>query len=874
MFAIWRLVGRLEQQRAVDDVFTRAAQACEPGGVLGRDQAQRAAGVVLVGEAGTGLTRLARESLDRLVMAGCQPRWVAGAAADPSIPFGAIAGLLPGEWRPDGPELMVLKAVSDHFRAHGGQGGVALVVDDAHLLDVSSAALVAQLALARSAFILLTVHRGQPLPVPLAALLKDGELTRIEVPPLTAESIDELIDQTLAGPVDGVTRHRLHTTAGGRPAVLFELLMSGLETGALREMYNTWKWYGRMTASTRVWEVVLARLAALPPDVRDVLEVVSVGEPLPLGVLEHIVNRDTIGAAERSGLLVSERSGSRVQVRLANPLQACAIRDGLAVAQARHIAGRLASGLASTGMRRADDQLRAAVWQLEAGVVTRPEVLLRAARQARRTDLALAEWCARAAVAAGVGAEAEVFLAQILEVTGRTEQAARILAAVPPEPRLRGERATTEATISYWGQGRTEHALTVLDVSDVEEGWDLARAMRAWILLCEGSTETALATATQVLSPPAIGKASKRAVIWASAGGAGAAGALGRLDIAMRIRRQGKAATPVECVASIAMLINGDIAGAREIAEREYRAAAREHSSFMLGIWAMQHGHIAIATGNSVTAQAQLREAMLHLEETGAGLLGHCLTALACAAALGGDHHQARDWLARADAEHTTTNRVLLPWNERYRAWVSAAEGATSEAIERLRAGAVTARDGQPTVEAHLLYDIARLGEPESVAERLGELAVYLGTPFFAAFASAAGGLAAQEPIAQLARAAAVFRERGHLMLAEELLWTASRRHRQLGNRSSTLLLAEQAADLAARREVTHTPLLTFADTDVMLTAREREIVLLAATNTSREIAIRLGIAVSTVNNHLQAAYAKLGVSGRAELADLLRMGD
>ena len=55
------------------------------------------------------------------------------------------------------------------------------------------------------------------------------------------------------------------------------------------------------------------------------------------------------------------------------------------------------------------------------------------------------------------------------------------------------------------------------------------------------------------------------------------------------------------------------------------------------------------------------------------------------------------------------------------------------------------------------------------------------------------------------------------------------------------------------------------------LTVREREIARLAARgDPSQQIADRLFLSVRTVNNHLQSAYAKLGVSGRKHLAGAL----
>ena len=55
------------------------------------------------------------------------------------------------------------------------------------------------------------------------------------------------------------------------------------------------------------------------------------------------------------------------------------------------------------------------------------------------------------------------------------------------------------------------------------------------------------------------------------------------------------------------------------------------------------------------------------------------------------------------------------------------------------------------------------------------------------------------------------------------------------------------------------------------LSGREREIAMLAAAGiASKDIADRLYLSVRTVNNHLQHAYTKLGVSGRVDLAQAL----
>ena len=84
---------------------------------------------------------------------------------------------------------------------------------------------------------------------------------------------------------------------------------------------------------------------------------------------------------------------------------------------------------------------------------------------------------------------------------------------------------------------------------------------------------------------------------------------------------------------------------------------------------------------------------------------------------------------------------------------------------------------------------------------------------------------------------------------------------------------AQQADAEAARCEGAHTPLLAEARAAAPLTARQRDIALMAAHGTaSRDIAEELHLSVRTVENHLNSVYAKLGVSTRRELARALNV--
>ena len=187
MDVTWPLVGRRAELEVLSTVL-----ADTPVG-----------GVVLAGEAGIGKTRLAREALARAEAAGWEVEWLAATRAAASIPFGAVSHLLPPAERLGDDRLDTLRRTAELLAERSRGRPLLLGVDDAHLLDDASAALVHQLVLRGLAVVVATVRTGEPAPDPVIALWKDGLARRLDLSALPSSATAELLERALGGPVDG-----------------------------------------------------------------------------------------------------------------------------------------------------------------------------------------------------------------------------------------------------------------------------------------------------------------------------------------------------------------------------------------------------------------------------------------------------------------------------------------------------------------------------------------------------------------------------------------------------------------------------------------------------------------------------------------------
>lgn len=819
--------------------------------------------------------------------------WAAATRASAAIPFGAIAHLIPGELsgaaaRPldvlrQADTIAVAWERADVTARHGGDRPV-IVVDDAHLLDAPSALLLHQLTLREHAAVVATVSDGEPIPDPITALWKDGRAERIDVRPLDLSSLEELLEAVLDGHLDPISLDRFWHTTEGRPLYVREVVTAGLWDGSLARRHDVWRWDGPFRPTGRLVDLVEARLAVVDPDCRSLVELMACGEPLPVWLAERLGGRAGLERAERAGLVATgppESTGDLSEVvRLAPPIVGEVLRGVIPRARHRDCCEQLADAWLREGLRHPQDQLRVAVWQLDAGTPAhrRGVSFTAAARQALiQTDPYLAERLARAALADEDSPETVTVLAEALEKQGRHAEVVDLL------PRPSGAEESTAVTLArasnlYWGTEPTTDWRAELRFStDDDRSRAEGAATEAWLLLFGSELSECADTVGGVL---ARRDATDRAVVWAATAGGTALGLMGRSEEALAVLERGQAAAEslgaahpwgkpqIAWARVMALVTGGRLIEARSVVEAGRRGATHGPPQ-LAGMWAGLRGLVSKLEGDLATAVLSLREAVTVSDEADVyRFVPLWLAELAGATAAAGDAAAARQALGEA-RERTTggANRVFDPWIALDAAWVEAADGRLSLAARMARDAADLAHGlRQLAFEVIAVFDVARLGWPELVTDRLATLALAVDGAAAPLCAQTAQALAGHDAPALLA-AALGFERIGARLLAAEAAAAATPALRRDRGDARLAGAVERSRRLRELCPDAATPLLQRAADHVRLTRREREIAGLAATGrTSREIASMLRISTRTVDNHLGRVYSKLGVSGRSGL--------
>lgn len=853
--------------------------------------------VVVAGLAGVGKSRLVTELLARTAADGWRSVLVRATRSTASIPFGPFVSWCPS--RPAGPptdRLHVLREITAALLDDSRP--VIIAVDDAYLLDESSAALVLHLAAQTRARVVVTVRADEHCPDAVVALWKEGLVDRVDLEPLAEAEVAELVGHALDGPVEPAVVQRVWCITAGTPLYVREVLHAAHAQGVLDRRDGAWRWQGELAGSDRLGELLLGRLVHLRRTERRVLDLVAVGEPLAVEVTHELGCLRTVAELERLGL-VSAGGGDGDDdadgdvVRLSHPLYGELLRAGMPKLAARSHQHDLARAAVAVGWHR-HDPLRVAAWWSEGlGLPGPAEVFVPAARRALmlgRWELAVQH--AEVAESSGPVAEARLLKAAALVHLAGWGEAGSLPGSLSPgslDDHMQAEHARLRAGFMSWSQGRMDagRALLVRTAERLEapaSGRALADAAYIALVACDLDEAIRLATAAMNdAGPTADVRVAAMAVAMA------ALVLQGRATPALQLARTGAPHLSNAVTADpfpdnpagvfgaahcLAMVLDGRLGDATALAATVLAPFASSSVDVRLTITATMAGRVALLRGQPREAQRWGGEA---LRNAGAGPGSQWPAAVVATAAGQLGEPEA----ARTALDHAAATSPPLPLLSHELAlaecWARAATGeltAARTAATQSAAGAAEA--GVPVFEMLALLDLARLGGAASAAPRLSELTHVIEGRFARVSASYAQAVAAADGEA-LDQVSVELEETGALLVAAEAAAAAATAHRAAGLPRRDRASSAHAQALASRCPGAQTPGVRDLGASLSLTRltrRQREVAELAARGlTNREIARRLDVSIRTVNAHLGHAYAMLGTSDRTRLTSLLPLG-
>lgn len=763
-----------------------------------------------------------------------------------------------------------------------------LVLDDAHLLDGDNAATLMQRVLDGRLRCVLGSTSPDELPEPLDWLWRSGQLTRIDIEPLTADDVEAWITSLFDAPPDAPTLEALMADSAGLPGLLvdtFTALVSTTrpstrsrpdEPGWLAVRSGFGRLSGPLPCPPALRHRVAARLSGMDAETLRALDRICVTGRLDGGSATMTVSLTSLRELQRRQLVVAATHRGRTGVVPTAGAIRRAVLTELGPIGVSRVAARLLDD--APDALPLDRELWVALSATSNGTAP-TEATIRQLITDKRLDEA--EMLARSAAGCGESAAA-VTVAQLLAERGDRVEAAQqlehLLETDDLEPRVMLQATAELVQILLWDLDQTDRAVAIAENAVTATGGVDGPA--APILLAVLTHAGRIGAATELFD--AFDRAGRPLDGLTSGAGATALAFSGRLDEAIALAEVGLTralgSDPTDPVVDpesqiLALSVALTEAGRVEEADRfvaSWYGLARRHPP-ELAWMALARSRVALALGDLTRADAHGREAEGIFAQIALAVpLRWSIATQLLIAGLRGDAAACAQHHARLDRVAPTGAAFLDTDVERARAWARHAAGDTIGARRTLAVAAEAAEShGNIVLALNAWHDAFRLGDRQLAPAAIERLAEDVSGGWARAAVAHATALLADDPAALLDAGRELAAAGHHLEAAEaaaEALDRAGRKDRRaLVRLAGAALVSWQAACPDAMTP----PLQKIRQ--VELTGREREVAALAAGGTSsRRIAEELGISVRTVDNFLSRTYTKLGVRSRAELAAAL----
>ena len=549
-----------------------------------------------------------------------------------------------------------------------------------------------------------------------------------------------LIETELGGEIEEFSADVMWQSSGGNALYLRHLVEGGLDAGTLTPVKGIWQLRGDVALTAGLSTLLEARLRQVGASVRTALEFLALCEPLAIEVLCELAGDAPVEEAEVRGLICVVDDGDCTEARFAHPLLGEVVRSSIGTVAARRRRGALVRALRGRDTATAAGRIRVAQLCLHGDEAVDAGLLTRAAKDAISLhDLPLCERLGRAALAAGAGLAAAVLVSRALMWQGHPATAEEILAQFAPDDLDELELVrwgVPRLSILFWHLGEIDRAHEVLDQLDERVRHPalelIVAATRSGMAVHENRIDEALRIADDILGRP---DTPKQAVEWAVFTCGLGLPLVGRADefasIFARVPRgqritDGMINYMVYYCDVTALSYLGELDTAQRHAD-EYTqfTSAGEYTAWAISRIMTAAVDIRRGLLPRVIREVEQAIAALNAEASLPWLLPARLLLVRAYAGLGRSNDAAR--VLQDAAEHTGEFMALYgPQLLLARAWVAAASGSTTLAIEFSRQSADAAfESGQLAVAADALHDAARFGD-RGAAERFDGVAAFV----------------------------------------------------------------------------------------------------------------------------------------------------
>ncbi|MFD7610575.1 LuxR C-terminal-related transcriptional regulator [Streptomyces sp. NPDC059828] len=834
---------------------------------------------LIAGPQGVGKSRLAEECLRAAEDAGYKT-WRTITLSGALFPLDALANAVPQGLDPNNP-LASFRKIVEYLRSgskrRGGDRPIAILVDDANLLDDASAAVLELLTGSGIAFMIVSIDEYRETPRSVSRLVYRDSTARCNLSYLDREAIVELLEATLQGLIEPRSVDYLFHVSEGNVLYLRELVIGAFGAGTLRFDGNLWEISGVQKPTPHLMDLVQKRVDSVEPEGRALLET------LALCGVSGVYNQKEVSALESAGLVKVICHGRRTVLELTHPVYGEVLRAQVTPTRKSELLLEQAERVRAVGARREEDFRFIAQWELSARAEVDASTLLKGTRVARRSyDYEQVKVLAEATCRVDDGFWPRFLLGEALYELGEVQRSVEVLKSATA--RARGEDQYVYATLALcrvllWALADPDEAFRLNSVaaerSHTPEGKATLTTARGVGLACMGKMDEAFEHLRNVSDIPNV---HIRAV------GQGALGAVlalrGRVEEGLATAREAYEERqnlidppallhPSENIGAVACALQeaGSLNEAYTLILKGWNDASADNDPVSMTLMASSLARAALLNGRPRTARRWASQAAaLARRQKYDGPLYPALALLAESFALIQDKAAALRIVN--EMQGMTPWGTFLPELCLGKVWLAATRGQLSNARAYLVDGIAFARSmGHHSSEARLLTDFCRLAGTDSrIVERLSSLAeVSSGgfTAMRARFAKATQHRNADD----LMRSAREFKDAGALLLCADATAQSAAVLQRNGNTRGTMASIRLMNRMRGKCEGAWTPMMAAAAAEVPLTGRELEIALLVADgHTNAEVGEQLFVSKRTVDNHLLSVFRKLGVDSRRDI--------